>query len=176
MAEALAPAVWTLAGLLVVAGVAKLRDPGPTAAALSAIGMAGGRTRVRLVGACELAVAGWCLIDSGSAAMAALATIYIGFAGVISRMRQAGVADCGCFGERSFEPGAAHLALNLCAAAIAVVAVVVPPPDLAAITARPPLEAIALACGVVCSVYLSYVAFTILPGAWGAYDASGGRG
>lgn len=176
MAEAIAPVVWTLAGLLVLAGVAKLRDPVPTAQALRTAGMGAGRMRVRAVGVCELAVAAWCLIGSGPAAMAALAATYLVFAGAISRMRQAGVGDCGCFGARSFEPGAAHLALNMCAAAVAVVAVVVPPPDLGALVARPPLEAIALACGVAGCVYLSYLAFTVLPRTWNAYDAAGGAG
>ena len=174
MAAAIAPVVWTLAGLLALAGVAKLRDPSPTDSALRAIGISGGRSIVRLIGLAELAVAAWCLIGSGSAAMAGLAAAYLAFAGAISRMRQAGVADCGCFGERSFEPSAVHLALNMCAAAFAVVAVVVPPPDVGTLADRAPLEAIAIGSGVACCVYLAYCAFTLLPGLWGAYEETGG--
>jgi uncharacterized membrane protein YphA (DoxX/SURF4 family) len=176
MAAAIAPAVWTLAGLLALAGVAKLRDPAPTDRALRAIGMPGGWWIVRLLAVAELAVAAWCLFGSGSAAMAALAAAYMAFAGAISRMRQAGVADCGCFGERSFEPGAVHLALNMCAGAIAVAAVVVPPPDIGTLADRAPLEAVAIGAGVACCVYLAYCAFTLLPGLWGAYEETGGTG
>jgi hypothetical protein len=174
MADVIAPFVWMLAGLLVLAGAAKLRDPEPTAQALRAAGMTGGPMSVRLAGICELGVASWCVIASDSAAMAALAATYFVFAGVISRMRQAGVGDCGCFGARSFEPGAVHLALNAAAAAIAVVAVIVPPPDIGVLVDRPPLEAIALACGLVACVYLSYLAFTMLPSTWNAYEGHGG--
>ena len=174
MSEAIAPAVWTLAGVLALAAVAKLRDPGPADRALGAVGMVHGRVLVRAIATGELAIAAWCLIAPGTAAMAALAAVYVSFAGAVSRMRQAGVSDCGCFGERSFEPGVAHLALNLCAAAIAMVAVIVPPPGIAAVADRAPLEAVALACGVAGCVYLSYLAFTALPKAWGSYAAAGG--
>jgi hypothetical protein len=174
MGEALAPAIWTLAGVLALAALAKLRDPGPADRALGAAGMVHGTMLVRALAVGELAVAGWCLIAPGTAAMAALAAVYLGFAGAVSRMRQAGVGDCGCFGERSFEPGVAHLALNLCAVAIAMVAVIAPPPGIGAVADRAPLEAIALACGVASCVYLSYLAFTAFPKAWGSY--AGARG
>jgi hypothetical protein len=169
MSEAIAPAIWTLAGVLALAAIAKLRDPEHASRALRTAGMLGGPATVRALGAGELAIAAWCLIAPGTGAMAALAAVYLAFAGAISRMRQAGVADCGCFGERSFEPSVAHLVLNLCAVVIAMAAVIAPPPDIGAITDRPPLEAIALGGGVATCVYLSYLAFTALPRAWGSY-------
>jgi hypothetical protein len=169
MSQALAPAVWALAALLIVAGAAKLRDPSAATRALREAGIPANGTLMRGAGMAEVAVGAWCLVAPSTGSVALLALAYVVFAGAVSRMHQAGVGDCGCFGERSFAPGPAHLALDLCAAVIALVAVVAPPPAIDTVTDRPPLEAVALAAGLACAVLLSYLAFTVMPSAWSAY-------
>jgi hypothetical protein len=173
VSEALAPVIWTLAGLLLLAGVAKLISPGPAARALAAVGLPGSSAFVRLAGLAEIAVGVWALAAPSTAAMAALATVYLCFASAVSRMRQAEVADCGCFGAGSFEPTAGHLALNLSAAALAFCAVLAPPEAIGAVFDRAGLEAVALGAAVLCCIFLSYLAYTVVPVAWNAYG--GGR-
>jgi hypothetical protein len=170
MSEAIAPVVWTLACLLVVAGAAKLRSPGPAALALRGAGVAAGPLTVRLASGAEVAIGVWALAVPCTASMAALATAYLVFAGAIARMRTAAVADCGCFGAGSFAPGRFHEALDLAAVGAATVAVAVPPA--AAVLERPPLEALALAAGVACAAVLLYALFTMFPRAWDSYRPS----
>jgi hypothetical protein len=172
VSEALAPLIWTLAGVLLLAGVGKLVSPGPAARALEAVGMPGSPGLVRMAGVAEIAVALWVLAAPSTAAMAALATIYLGFAAAVSRMRQAEVADCGCFGAGSFEPTAGHLALNLIAAVLAFCAVLAPPEAIGAVFDRAPPEAVALGAAVLCCVFLSYLAYTVVPLAWNAYGGA----
>jgi hypothetical protein len=169
VSEALAPVIWTLAGVLLLAGAGKLISPVPAARALAAAGLPGSPALVRLAGIAEIAIGIWALAAPSTAAMAALATIYLCFAGAVSRMRQADVADCGCFGASSFEPTAGHLALNLIAAVVAFSAILAPPEAIGAVFDRAALEAVALGAAVLCCVFLSYLAYTVVPIAWNAY-------
>jgi hypothetical protein len=169
VSEAIAPIVWTLACLLILAGVAKLLVPGPAIGALRAVELPAGPLFVRLAALAEIVVGVWVLAAPSTAAMAALATAYLCFAGAVSRMRQAEVADCGCFGVGSFEPTALHLALNLVALVAAFCAVIAPPDAIGAVFDRAPLEAVALAAAVATSVFLAYLAYTVVPAAWNAY-------
>jgi methylamine utilization protein MauE len=170
VSEALAPLVWTLAGLLAIAGVAKLRHPVPAVNAMARAGFGAGRSGVRLTGLLECGVGAWVLLDPGVAALGALALVYATLASGIWAMLKADVADCGCFGESaSLKPSRIHLAVNLMAAATCALAALSPPPGLSAAADRAPLEAVALIAGLAAAILLSYLAFTALPRAWVAY-------
>lgn len=170
MSEALAPLVWTLAALLAIAGMAKLRHPTPAANAMARSGFGAGRSGARLTGLLECGVGAWVLLDPGALALGVLALAYATLASGIWAMRKADVADCGCFGESaSLEPSRLHLTVNLLAAATCAVAALSPPPGLRAVVERAPLEAVALTAGLAAAILLSYVAFTALPRAWSAY-------
>jgi hypothetical protein len=170
MSDALAPLAWTLAALLVIAGVAKLRHPAPAANAMARAGFGAGRPAARLAGLLECGVGAWALLDPGVPALGALALAYAALASGIWAMRRADVTDCGCFGEAaSLEPSRLHLAVNLMAAATCALAATSPPPGLPTAAERAPLEAVAVIAGVAAAILLSYLAFTALPRAWNAY-------
>ncbi|MFI5051078.1 MAG: hypothetical protein ACHQEA_14570, partial [Gaiellales bacterium] len=57
------PILAVAAGVLVVAGAAKLRRPVPAAEAVTAVGLPGGVAAVRCLAAVEIAVGLACLID-----------------------------------------------------------------------------------------------------------------
>jgi hypothetical protein len=176
MSDALTPLIWTLAGLLAVAGVAKLRRPAPAANAMARAGFGAGRSGARLTGLLECGVGAWVLLDPSVLALGALALAYATLASGIWAMRRADVADCGCFGESaSLEPSRLHLAVNLMAAATCALAALSPPPGLLRAIDRAPLEAAALIAGVAAATLLSYLAFTALPRAWSAYGSEGTR-
>jgi hypothetical protein len=170
VSDALAPVVWILAALLAIAGVAKLRHPAPAANAMARAGFGAGLSGARLIGLLECGVGAWALLDPGVPALGTLALAYATLASGIWAMRRAEVADCGCFGESaSLQPSRLHLAVNLMAAATCAVAALSPPPGLRTAIDRAPLEAVALIAGVAAAILLSYLAFTALPQAWGAY-------
>lgn len=172
MSDALAPLVWTLAALLAIAGIAKLRYPAPAANAMARAGFGAGLSGARLTGLLECGVGAWVLLDPSVPALGALALAYATLASGIWAMRRADVADCGCFGESaSLKPSRLHLAVNLIAAALVALAALSPPPGLRAAIERAPLEAVALIAGVAAAILLSYLAFTALQGAWSAYGS-----
>ena len=107
-----------LAGLVVVAGVAKLVSPGDTARALRRTGLPTGDTVVRLGAAAELAVAGAVLAGAGRWAVGALGASYLGFAGFVGLavVRRWPLATCGCFGEPDTPPTPLHALVCLAAA------------------------------------------------------------
>lgn len=173
MSDALAPLVWTLAALLAIAGIAKIRHPAPAANAMARAGLGAGRSGAQLTGLVECGVGAWGLVDPGVLALGALAVAYATLASGIWAMRKADVADCGCFGESaSLKPSRLHLAVNLMAAATCALAALSPPPGLEATTGRAPFEAVALIAGVAAAIGLSYLAFTALPQTWNAYGGS----
>jgi hypothetical protein len=172
VSDALAPLVWTLAALLAIAGIAKLRYPAPAANAMARAGFGAGLSGARLTGLLECGVGAWVLLDPSVPALGALALAYATLASGIWAMRRADVADCGCFGESaSLKPSRLHLAVNLIAAALVALAALSPPPGLRAAIERAPLEAVALIAGVAAAILLSYLAFTALQGAWSAYGS-----
>jgi hypothetical protein len=116
LAQGLGVVALLAAGLLVPAGVAKLRAP---RIASEALGLRRDHAvLVRLAGADELLLAAWVLFDGGRAATATLALAYGAFAAVAARQRRRG-AGCGCFGSGSSPTSRTHLGLNLVAAASA---------------------------------------------------------
>ena len=174
---ALLPAFLTAAGVLALAGAAKVRSPAATVAAISAAGLRVSTGAVRALGAGELALAAACALRPSTATALALAIVYLAFAAfVAARLGGGGAAPCGCFGDANAPVTGWHLALDVAAAAIAAAAALAPPSWDA--VPRNAVAAAALAFGVAACVYLVYAAYTALPivaGEWRSARARGSR-
>jgi hypothetical protein len=170
--NALLPALLTASGVLAIAGIAKLRAPAATAAALAAAGVRVPSGAVRALGAGEAALAAACIVDPSTATAALVAAVYLGFAAFVAvRLRAAGDgAPCGCFGDAGAALTGWHLGLDLAAAAVAVAAALAPPRGVAAPAGA--LPAAAFAVGVLACVYLAHAAYTVLPALSAARGAS----
>ncbi len=169
---ALWPAYMMVAGVLALAGLAKLRSPKTAAKTLAGMGLPGPAGAARALGAGELALAGACIAAPGRAPALLLATAYLAFAPAVLRLRAARAGGgCGCFGEASAPAGLWHFGLNACAAAVALAAVASPPPGWAAASEHPGELAVAV-LGVAAAVALAKLAFTAFPAAWGAYAST----
>jgi hypothetical protein len=116
------------AAVLVLSGVAKVRQPTALVQPLRRLRLPASRRSARAIGAVEVAVGIAVLVTSHVAAMAALALLWIGLlAAAIALSRDAG-ADCGCFGEASRPVGAAHLVVNTVFSIAALVSTFDPAP------------------------------------------------
>lgn len=108
------------AGLLVPAGIAKLRRPGDAAESLG-WQATHAHAAVRAVGLGELALASAVVGPGGRGPAWLLTLAYLAFAGVALRQRRRG-ASCGCFGQAEAPAGLLHVAINLVVATAAVFA------------------------------------------------------
>lgn len=174
MALTLSPAFATVAALLVLAGAAKVRRPGPAADALATLlarPLAGLGGAMRVLGAGEIALGLACLLAPGPLLAALMAGVYVVFAGVVLRLRRLS-ASCGCFGEDGPPAGALHVGLNLAAAGVAGAAAVAGPAALPALVDRPAGEAAVALLAVAGAVYAGWAAFTLVPRVWNAWGTT----
>ncbi len=114
----LTPLVLAAAGLLLLAGGAKVLRPRSTSTALRLQGLPSGEWLVRALGTAEVAVAGAALLEVPFGA-AALAATYAGFTlfVAVALVRGRPLASCGCFAEPDVPPTPVHV---LVTAALAV--------------------------------------------------------
>lgn len=126
---ALAGPYLAAAGLLVLAGVPKLRDPMPLVRALRSAGWPSGRRLVRLVAGVEVVVGVAAVVRPSRPTALLLAISYAVFtAFVVVALRRGGVlASCGCFGRADTPPTIAHAASTAGAALVALAIAVRPP-------------------------------------------------
>lgn len=94
----------TVAVTLIVAAVAKLRDPGRTTSDFTALGLPVPSLLARLVPAVEFAVAAALVIVPGWGAVAAFGLFVMFTALLISLVRSGQPIACSCFGAVSDEP------------------------------------------------------------------------
>jgi hypothetical protein len=172
VAVALAVLVALAAGLLVPAGIAKLRDPAVARRALDLPRRA--EPAVRLLGVGELVLAIAVLATGAWPLVAALALTYAGFTVVASRQRARG-ASCGCFGASRTPTGWHHVLLDGAAALVtATAAVVGVTPAAGLVTTAAPLTGVLLAAtGAVAVVTLQQL-ITTLPDLAVARRTAGG--
>jgi hypothetical protein len=118
----LAPPFLVSAGLLVVSGASKLRNPEPGSQALAAANLPHRWTVVRALGAVEIAAGVTAAMWPVALSAAAVAVLYVAFALYLTgRLRSnEPKAPCGCFGAAEVAPSAFHVALNVVAAGVAV--------------------------------------------------------
>lgn len=164
MSVALAGPYMAAAGLLGLAGMAKLAKPTDTAGALRvAFGshrLVSSKTTVRAIAAGELVVAVAAFAVPGPAPAVAVAAWYVAFLLFIAVARRRGwpIASCGCFGRPDTPPTLTHLVLDAAAAAAAVGWALTGPPLTAVFAHQPwggfPLYlATAVACGLAWLVF-----------------------
>jgi hypothetical protein len=174
VALTLSPAFATVAALLVLAGVAKVRRPGPAsdaAATLLARPLPRLNGAIRVLGAVEIALGLVCLLAPGRAVAALLAGVYLLFAAVVLGLRRVS-ASCGCFGEDLAPAGLLHAGLDIAAAAVAAAAAIAGPAALPELLDRPAGEAAVALLAVAGAVYAAWAAFTLLPRVWNAWGTT----
>lgn len=169
MADVLTGPFAVAAIVVAVAGVSKLRAPGVATAALHELGLPSAAWIARGLGAAELALAVWCLIDPGLAAAATLGCCYLAFALTslaLARRR----AACGCFGEHEHPASLGQSAISGALAAVCFAAAAATPHDVGWVLSRPAGQAAVLALGIAGCTYALVLAYTQLPAAWGAWS------
>lgn len=121
---------WVAAGLLVAAGVAKLRVPDAAMTTLHALRLPSGRFAARVLGVGEVAAAAFVVVVGGRAAAAVLAATYGALLAVLEgrRRRQ---ASCGCFGGADGPVTWRHLAVDAGAVAAGLLGLLAPPAPVA---------------------------------------------
>jgi hypothetical protein len=108
-------------GVLVVAGVAKLRRPEPTVGALRAAGFPTSTAAVLGLGLGEIALGALGIAAGWRPVAAAVTVIYAAFAGfvVATRRRGGALQTCGCFGSPDVPATGLHVVVNVLAAVVA---------------------------------------------------------
>ena len=124
LAEALAMPLFVAAGLLVIAGASKLRDPAPTGTVLRAVGVPRSRPAARFLGAAEVGAGAAAFAAPSAVTALVVATSYAAFASFLAYLigRRISVRSCGCVGSRESPPTWTHIAVNLAAMIVAVMA------------------------------------------------------
>jgi hypothetical protein len=117
------------AGLLLAAGVPKLRDPSSLVRALRSVGLPASDLLVRVLAAAEVAVGAMALVVPGRASGVLVALAYAGFSGfVVLALARGGVlASCGCFGRADTPPTRSHLLVTAALAASGLLVAWSPP-------------------------------------------------
>lgn len=151
--------------LLLVAGVQKVMDPGPTAGALRSAMLPSARGLVRLLGAGELAVAGAFLVVGGPVPAALGAGFYVGFAGfvVYALVRDLPISSCGCLGSIETPPSPVHVVLDVGAATVLVLAAIIPVAPLGGLAGQGLDVVIPYTVLTGAATYLLYALLTVLP-------------
>jgi hypothetical protein len=151
------------AGLLVLAGVPKLRDPMPLVRALRSAHLPASRALVRAVAGGEVLVGVAALLRPGrvSAVLVALSyLIFTAFVGLV--LRRGGVlGSCGCFGRPDTPATPAHLGVTGVLALASLLLAVAPPdePVWASVTPAS-ITLVALAALI---AWLAYIVMAVLP-------------
>jgi uncharacterized membrane protein YphA (DoxX/SURF4 family) len=106
-------AALVLAGVLAVAGVAKLRHPAATARDFAALGLPAPEVLAGAVPAAELACAAALVLVPGWGGVAAFGLLAVFTADLAAVVRSGRVVSCACFGAASRAPvSARHLVRN----------------------------------------------------------------
>ncbi len=116
--EPLTPVLLAAAGLLLVAGAAKVVRPAGTAQALRTQGLPSQPVLVRVLGAVEVLVALAALLElpHGAALVAAAYAAFTAFV-VTALVRDRPLSSCGCFAEPDVPPTPVHAVLTALLAA-----------------------------------------------------------
>jgi hypothetical protein len=157
---------FTIAALLLAAGgVAKAIAPRDTANALRALGLPGAPTIVRVGGVVEAALGVYAIVTADRVAAALVALSYVAFAGFVALAlhRDAPIATCGCFGKADTPPSVVHLAVNLGAAAAALVVAIDPGDGIGDVIGDQPMAGVPFVFLVLTGAYVAFLSLTLLP-------------
>lgn len=163
------PLLAAAALLLLVAGLAKLRTPGPAARMIITVWprvrpLRRTRFAVRAVGVVEAAASLTTLATGARAAVVVLMVCYVGLTAVAVRLAVgAERAACGCFGAADGTVGLPHLIVDVAAVAVTAWAVARPPGAVTALFDHGALTGVTLTAQVVVLTGLAYLSLTALP-------------
>jgi hypothetical protein len=148
--------------LAVVAGLAKVRRPGPVVVALRGMGMSFASPAVVRVGSLlEMAVGGVVLGSGWGPAILVLGASYLAFAVLVAVARShPAISSCGCFGETDAPPSWRHVIVDVGLATSCVGAFVVGVPGIATVLGAQPLAGVPFAVVVVVTAWLASVILT----------------
>jgi hypothetical protein len=164
--DLIAPSFFLVAALLLASGVAKLRQPGHAARALAALHLPNHSLLVRGLGIAEIAVGGWALLAPSAWAGLAVALLYSAFAVFLGSMLVSRTdIGCGCAGSRDAPASPVHVALDLCAVAVAATAAAQASqiPSAPAFLASQPLQGLPLVLAMATLGYALWVLVSELP-------------
>lgn len=163
---------WIGAGLLVLAGMAKVRRPDAPGRALVLAGLPGGTLAVRALGVVEVLVGAVTLLVGGPV-WATVAVLYLGFTGFVVRERSRPAASCGCFGEEGVPLTPLHGVVDAVLAVAATAAAVLAAPGVVEVAGTPGgWLAVPLAVVGVLAVRMLLVDLPVLSDAIRAAEAS----
>lgn len=153
------------AGVLAVGGALKLVDPAATRTMLTALRLPSGAWVARGLGLVELAAGLAALIAGGPVAAAAVAGLYLVFAGVAGSLMRAdgAAASCGCFGRLSAPASWIHVAFDLVAATIAAAAAAAGTPGLVEVEVGGSLSRLSFLGLVAVGTWFGVACLTVLP-------------
>lgn len=152
--------------LLIVAGLAKILRPAPTAELLTSFGLPEVPAAVAVIGVVESVVGILALAVGGPLWAAATGTLYVGFIIVVGRALATGARSCGCFGRIDSPPSVLHLIGNAGFAVVSFVAAAGRTP--AQVMADQPAGGVGFVLGAGVVAGLALVAFTAVPEALAA--------
>jgi hypothetical protein len=169
--DVLAPVFFLAAGLLVLAGAAKILRPDPTAQALLDAGLPGTLAAARVVGTVEVTVGAWASLAPAAGGAIVLGGLYLVFAGYLGFLLAArpDAGSCGCAGSTAVPPSRLHLALNLGASATGFAYATTEAPGVGIWIVRLGWAAVPVVFGLVVAGWLAVVAVTAAPTAFRAW-------
>lgn len=152
--------------LLIVAGLAKILRPVPTAGLLASFGLPEVPAAVVVIGVVESIVGILALAVGGPALAVATGALYVGFIVVASRALATGAGSCGCFGRIDTPPSWIHVIGNAAFAVVSFVAAAGRTP--AQVMADQPAGGVGFVLAAGVTAGLALVAFTAVPEALAA--------
>ena len=150
-------------GLLVLAGVPKLKDPMPLVRALRSARLPASRGLVRALAVVEIVLGVSAVVHPGRLTGAGVTACYLVFTAFVAlTLRRGGVlGSCGCFGRPDTPPTVVHLAVTAAFAAGAGTLVLAPPAGPVWAPVTPQLAA--LTAFAVLVGWLAYLVLAVLP-------------
>jgi hypothetical protein len=153
------------AALLLLGGLAKIRRPAVASRALAAARLPSRWWAVRGLGLVEMVAGTWALLAPATPPALAVAVLYGAFAVFLTSLiaRRVPAASCGCVGASEAPPSLLHVALDLIAAASALLVATSTIPSVGAYLGAQPLFGVPLAVGMATAGYAAYAAIAFLP-------------
>jgi hypothetical protein len=154
------------ASVLVMSGVTKLADTGPTRGALRQAGLPSARPVVLLLALFEMGAGATGVLVGGIPGGLAVAACYGGFAVFVTWALARGLplATCGCFGKADTPPTVLHLLFNGAGLGGAIAVAAGRGPSLPELLAgRPVMAALLYLAFAVTGVYLAFLILSRLP-------------
>jgi hypothetical protein len=160
------------AGLLMAAGLVKLRRPRASAQAMLDAGLPGRDSLARGLGTLEVGAGVWGLVAPAAGGAFAVGALYLAFTGFLAYVVRThpDAGSCGCAGAKAVPPSRLHLALNLVAASSGFATAVAGVPPVVTWLGSQGWAAVPVLGGLVLAGWLAVVAVSEAPVAWRAWS------